>query len=348
MAFDAVLAYVANNGTKPRYRGNRLIFLAADHATLSRLNDAARVALAWRSIVDDVKEGRLNIDLLQKNQADKELKTADEVLPRAARECYKWLLCPVQETPTDPKPSVEAFPLNTTAGSVGGELERVCTENELVISAWAPVHLRSKLKELYWKPDQTAAAGMAVFEDSLRYLYLPRFRSRGVLDQAIRAGAASRDFFGTAYGRSGEVFDGFQLGGGNVIFDDTLLLIEPEAAAAYESANRRTPVPTSMPGQAGLLDPSRPVREPGARLDPPVGTRALSFHATADVPPATAKMRLVQIAEEIVAVLNSDPNATVRVVLEVAADFPNGASETIKRAVSENVRSLGIKRADWE
>lgn len=90
MAFEAVLAFVRNNGPKPRYRGNRLIFLAADHGAFSRLSDAARVALAWGSIVDDVKEGRLNIDLLQKNQAEKELKTAEEVLPRAARECYKW------------------------------------------------------------------------------------------------------------------------------------------------------------------------------------------------------------------------------------------------------------------
>ena len=27
LAFDAVLEYVRNNGTKPRYRGNRLVFL---------------------------------------------------------------------------------------------------------------------------------------------------------------------------------------------------------------------------------------------------------------------------------------------------------------------------------
>jgi predicted AAA+ superfamily ATPase len=156
-AFELVLSCIRNNGPKPRYRGNRLIFLAADHATISRLNDAARVALAWGAIVNDVKEGRLNIDLLQKNQAEKELKTAEEVLPRAARECYKWLLCPVQETPTDPKPSVEAFALNTTGGSVGGEIERVCTENELVITTWSPIHLRAKLKELYWKEGQSAS-----------------------------------------------------------------------------------------------------------------------------------------------------------------------------------------------
>ena len=94
LAFDAVLECMRNNGAKPRHRWNRLLFLAADYGTLSRLNDAARVALAWGSIVDDVKEGRLNIDLLQKKQAEKELQTAEEVLPRAARECYRWLLCP--------------------------------------------------------------------------------------------------------------------------------------------------------------------------------------------------------------------------------------------------------------
>ena len=59
-------------------------------------------------------------------------------------------------------------------------------------------------------------------------------------------------------------------------------------------------------------------------------------------------MRLVQIAEEIIEVLSSDPNATVKVVLEVLADFPAGANDTVKRAVLENARSLGLKSAEWE
>ena len=344
--FEAVLACVRNNGAKPRYRGNRLIFLAADHARLSRLSDAARVALAWGSIVDDVKEGRLNIDLLQKSQAEKELRTAEEVLPRAARECYKWLLCPVQETPTDSKTGVEAFALNTTGGSVGSEIERVCTENELVISTWSPIHLRTKLKEWYWKEERTTAGAAAFFEDTLRYLYMPRFKSRDVLGQAIHSGAASRDFFGTAYGQSGESFDGFQLGTSNVIFDDTLLLIEPVAAAAYEEAHRAAeppPVPTSG-GATGVSDVSQ---ETGPT--PPPGTaKPRSFYATANVSPVTAKVRLVELAEEIVSVLASDPNASVRLVVEIAADFPEGASESMKRAVSENAQSLGITKAAWE
>jgi hypothetical protein len=59
-------------------------------------------------------------------------------------------------------------------------------------------------------------------------------------------------------------------------------------------------------------------------------------------------MRLVQLADEIVSVLSSDPNAAVKVTVEIAAEFPEGAAELVKRAVSENARGLDLKTADWE
>jgi predicted AAA+ superfamily ATPase len=173
---------------KQWHQANRLIFLAADHGVLSRLRDAARVALAWASIVNkDVKEGRLNIDLLQMTQAENDLQSAEEVLPRVARECYKWLLGPAQEVPTDLKPSVEALLLNTSGGSAGSEIERVCLENELVIRTWSPVHLRTKFKELYWKEGQLAVKAMTFWEDTLRYLYLPRLRNRALRTRSATA-----------------------------------------------------------------------------------------------------------------------------------------------------------------
>jgi predicted AAA+ superfamily ATPase len=345
LAIEAVLAAVQKNGAKPRYRGNRLLFLAADHAVLSRLKDAAATALAWGSIVDDVKEARLTIDNLQQKQAEKEFKSAEEVLPRIARECYKWLLCPVQETPTAPKPTVEAFPLNTAGGSFGGEIERVCLDNELVISTWSPIHLRTMLKELYWKDGAIAANAAGFFEDTLRYLYLPRLRNRDVLGQAIRSGAASRDFFGTAsYGQAEDKLEGFYLGNGNVVFDDTLLLIEPAAARAYEEAHRLAP-PQPKPGPTPQPGPQPPQPGPGPA---PGTTKFYSFHGTAEVPAATAKMRLVQLADEIISVLCSDPNASVRLVVEISAEFPEGAPDQVKGAVSENATSLGLKSADWE
>lgn len=349
-AHEAVLAYVRHNGAKPRYRGNRLMFLAPDHGALARVADAARIALAWRSIVEDVEEGRLNIDKLQMNQAEKEVKTAEDVLPRAARECYRWLLCPVQETPSDPKPTIEPFALATTGGSVSGEIGRLCDENELVISTWSPIHLRTTLKALYWKDSQSTANASAFYEDTLRYLYLPRLKSREVLAQAIRSGIGSRDFFGYAYGESGSKFEGFQFGEGNAVFDDSLILIEPEAAKVYEEANRPAPLSAvaEPPGPSQPTADALAAQPSSTPIPMPLGTKAKAFYGTAEVPAVTAKMRLVQLSEEIVSVLCSDPNASVRLVVEISAEFPDGASETVKRAVSENAKSLGLKAADWE
>jgi len=354
-AFDAVFEWTKNNGAKPRHRWNRLLFLAADHNTLSRVNDAARVALAWGSIVDDVKESRLNIDKLQEKQAEKELESAEGVLPRAARECYRWILCPVQEDPTDAKVTVEALPMNTTGVSVSKEIARVCTENELVIEAWSPIHLRDKLKALYWKGDQLAVKAMNFWEDTLRYLYLPRLKDREVLVQAIRSGASSRDFFGTAYDQREGSFDGFQLGGKGVQFDDTLLLIEPGAAQQYEIQQKgqvKAPLKTNGTDPAGkdLSTGDRRAEEGPPKVLETAGGSATprSFHGTAEIAAPTAKMRLVQLADEIISVLVSDPTASVKVVVEVSAEFPDGAKDTVKRAVSENARSLGLKSADWE
>lgn len=356
LAFEAVQDCIRNNGTKPRHRGNRLVFLAPEHASHGRLNDCVRIALAWESIVEDAADGRLNIDLLQQKHAKKELQVAEDVLPRVARECYKWLLCPGQDAATDPKVTIEALPLNTSGSVLNAEIERVCIENELVISTWSPIHLRAKLAELYWKAEKPAAGAMAFWEDTLRYLYLPRLRTRSVLEQAIIKGAGSRDFFGTAYGQQDGKFDGFKLGDANIQFDGTLLLIEPSAANAYDEALKaRIPRGTEGSEPLPLTNPPSPpvdgrsphihsvVTTPGSGLP-----KAHTFIGTAEVKAATAKVRLVQIADEIITLLTSDPTATVNVTLEITADFPAGVSETTKRAVSENATSLGFKNKTWE
>lgn len=360
VASDAALECLRTNGAKPRYRGNRLLFLAADQATTARLSDAAKTALAWASIMTDVAAKRLNIDDLQKDPAKKALEAAEEALPRVARECYKWLLVPTQDAPTTPKVAVEAFPLNTGGGTIGSTIESLCKDNELVISTWSPVHLRDHLKQLYWKADQVAVRAATFWEDTQKYVYLPRLRNREVLAKAIQAGTSSRDFFGTAYGQKGEDFDGFALAGGTVQFDDTLLLIEPAAAAAYAAKLAATPQPAPpadapVAGQAAttaggvatqttLTAPLSPVPAPGSSAD----TYPRAFHGAAEIPAATAKVRLVQLADEIVSLLTRDPDATVRITVEIAADFPKGASPDIKRAVTTNAQALKLKSAEWE
>jgi hypothetical protein len=59
-------------------------------------------------------------------------------------------------------------------------------------------------------------------------------------------------------------------------------------------------------------------------------------------------MRLVQIADEIISVLTADPNANIKVRVEIDANFANGVQDQTKRAVSENAKSLGFSIAEWE
>lgn len=357
LAAEEVLEIVRNNGTKPRYRGNRLVFIAPDQGALTRLRDCIRTALAWGSIVEDVSEKRLNIDRLQEDQAKKELQTAEDVLPRVTRDCYKWLLCPVMAEPTERQAAIESFPLNTSGTAFSAEVDRVCRENELIISAWSPVHLRDKLRALYWKPDRTAVGAMAFWEDSQRYLYLPRLKNRDVLAQAIITGAATKDFFGTAYAQDGDMFEGFRLGDPNIQIDGTLLLIEPAAAQAYAAALAARGA-AAVPPAAQVNETSgaavAPTTSTGGASTAPTGTtpaparKPRAFYGSVVVNAATAKMRLVQIADEVISVLASDPNATLKITVEVNAEYPQGASDQIKRAVMENATSLDFKTKVWE
>ena len=354
-AFAEVCDFIQKNGEKPRYGSNRLLFLAPEESVLSRLSDATRSVLAWKSILDDLESGRLNIDREQERQAKRELKGAEDALLRVIRECYRWLLCPLLNAPRDRDPSVEAFALNPSQESITTEVERVCRENELVISVWSPIHLRdSVLKRFYWKDEQTSVNAMVVWKDMQRYLYLPRLRDQHVFEQTLYKGAAGKDFFGTAYGEYDGKFDGFAFGNANIQVDDSLILIEPSVAASYQAAQAQT---VQAKAQSSNLEPS-PEGESGvtglpSKLSAPTvvstGTPQLtSFHGSVAINATTAKVEMVQVADEIIQLFANDPNAELSVTLEIAASFPDGASEQMRRSISENANSLSFKNQNWE
>jgi predicted AAA+ superfamily ATPase len=357
-ADDAVHDYLKNHGTQPRHRANRLLFVAPDQSTVGRLLDATRTALAWESIIADVDTGRLNIDQARKRQAQTEMKAAADALPRVARECFKWLLCPVQDDPAASAPSIDVQPLGTSTGSAAAELDRVCQENAFVINAWSPIHLRDKLKEFYWKPEKPHASAAGFWEDSQRYLYLDRLKNKDVLASAIRKGSETPDFFGTACGVADGRYEGFQFGKGGASLDDTTLLVEPAkakeiaAGIAAEAAKKgEAKVDPVNPVPSGGTKPSDPTGggKPGGGFTPqPLAAKPRVYHGSANVSPTLARAELDTIAQEVIELVAKDPTATVRVSIEITAEFADGASDTIKRAVSANADTLGFTSSRWE
>lgn len=352
IAFNEVKEYLRNNGTKPRHRANRLVFVAPDTSVYPRVVELTRTVLAWDSIVEDIKARRLVVDRLQEDQAQKAKTGAQGGLESTYRECYKWLLCPVLEAPTDKEVTIEHFPLPTNGMSFIKAVEQVCRDNELVITKWAAAHLVKLLKTIYWKQDKTSILAKGFWEDSTKYLYLPRLRDENVLNQAIQVGANSRDFFGIALGLDGTKYMGFQFGHGIPFDDDNLLLIEPEEAKRYEAILKQASekVDVSKGSTSGANDETGGT---GTLVDPPTtpqppATLAKSFHGSVSIAEAAFKLRLQEIANEVLVHLASDPTASIKITLEVSATFPNGVSQSTQRTVSENTTSLGFTVKEWE
>jgi len=230
----------------------------------------------------------------------------------------------------------------------------------LVIDAWSPIHLRDKLNEFYWKPDKPHASGIGFWEDSQRYLYLDRLKDKAVLAAAIRKGSETPDFFGTACGVAGDRYEGFQLGKGGASLDDTTLLIEPGKAkeiaaqiaseAAKQGEAKVDPTDPALPGggiKLAVPGATGGVKPSGGGTPLPAAKPRV-YHGSASISPMLARTELDTIAQEVIALLAGDPTATVRVSVEITADFSDGASDTIKRAVSANADTLGFKSNVWE
>jgi len=73
-----------------------------------------------------------------------------------------------------------------------------------------------------------------------------------------------------------------------------------------------------------------------------------AFHGSVDIRATSAKARLVELAEEIIQVLAQDPDAEIRVCVEISATYSGGSSSSIRPAVTENANQLGFRSKVWE
>ncbi len=245
---------------------------------------------------------------------------------------------------------IEEFPLNPGSTSFGEEVDKVCHENELVISTWSPIHLRNQLSSLYWKDDRPAVLAMAFWEDTQKYIYLPRLLDKSVLSKAITSGTTSSDFFGTAYGENDGKYEGFALGESNVQLDDTLLLIEPSVASEYAAMLAAEVVTADGSGNGSSSDVDVESTAPGeddGSIEPGV-VKSKSFFGSVAIAPSAARVNMENVANEIVKLLLSDPLADVTVNIEIKADFPEGVEDNLKRSVSENADTLNFSTKAWE
>ncbi len=366
-AIDRATEILKKRGDQPRFKQNRLIFLAADYDSVSRLKDHVRSYLAWRSIVADYKDNRIVLDNLMAKQASESLSQAEETVRRMIRETYKWILAPMQEARPGKGLSElrwEHFQVNPGAQNWSQEIERVLKENELLITEWAPIHLAKVLKDWFWKDDAKETSALNVWQQSCQQLYLPRLKDDTVFQMTMAAGAESRDFFGFAQGKEDGRYVGFSYGRRySPILDASLLLIEPLAAAAYLEALRKEEEASGAKaaeaggGMATTTVPTgggTPRAEDSAKGGYSTGGATTGqavkkqFYGNIELDPILAKKQFADLVDEVVQQFTLRPGVKVKIAVEIQAESPTGFDDELQRAVKENCNVLKFKNAEFE
>lgn len=368
LAIERAGEILKQRGEQPRFKQNRLIFLAADYDSVSRLKEQVRSTMAWHTIVNDIKEAKLNLDVFQSRQASKSLEDANDALRRMIRETYKWIIAPMQEARPGKGLSEirwEHFQLNAGTQNLSQDIERVLKENELLITEWAPIHLAKMLKDWFWKDEVKHVHPLEVWQQTCKQLYLPRLKEDTVFQATLGAGAESRDFFGFAQGREEERYIGFTYGKRtSLIMDDSLLVIEPSAAAAYaealraaEDAERARAAKTSADtgsssgstGTEGNKVEERPGKEykPGI-VEPAKGLPKTSYYGGIELDPILAKKQFADLVDEVIQQFTARTGVKVEISVEIRAESSAGFDDGLQRAVKENCNVLKFKVAEFE
>ncbi len=382
-AIEAALAILKSRGEQPRQKQNRLIFLAPDADSISRLRDQVSSTLAWQSIVSDVNDGRLNLDQLQAKQASQSLDLAKDSIGRMVRETYKWLLAPLQEAKPGKGISEiqwEHFQINPAVTNRTEEIEKTLREHELLITEWAPVHLAKMMQAWFWKEDAAAISALETWRKTCCYLYLPRLLDADTMRSAINSGVASRDFFGIAYAVEDGRYQGFHFGERTMaILDETLLLVAPEAASAFaeklaqEAAEREAkareasggakPTDSNPPAGSGATGAAAgasasgsdttstsggPASGDDAEPQPGGKVKKTMFFGSVELDPIKAKLQFSEVAEEVLLLFTQKQGVKVKVSLEIEAEAPGGFDDGVQRAARENCNNLKFKTHSFE
>ena len=348
-------AYLKFCGVQQRKYQNRLIFAVADGSISNKVREQIISVLAYSSIIDDYERQQINLDNFQAETARKNKDSAIKTLKQLIHECYSTLLVPesviVNDSPEEP--TFTPLRINPGVKDSMSEIARILVDEEYVISGWAPIHLRTELSRWYWN-NQDAVTEERFWDDSCRYLYLPRLASENVLHDAIQSGAHSKDYFGIAYGFEDGKYLDFRFGEDKYYTPNkAVLLIKPDVAEAYQQSLQPEPVDPPKPPVTPSGGEKRGRDEPTIRGDPkikpdtPTEPVKRRFFGSVEVSAFTAVDDLMTINEEIIRNL-TDSGAKVTINVEIEAELERGFDSVTVRNVSENAKNLKFKGFSFE
>lgn len=347
-AITAAEDILNNRGTAPRIFRNMLAFVAPDLEEMASLKQEVRRFIAWRSIREDSED--LNLDAAQNRETENNLKRSTDTVDLRIKEAYCWLMVPYIDR-TDMK-TIQWDTIRISGGTEGivAKAARKMAQNETLISKWAPALLLMELDKLLWS-DKDSIAIKTLWDYLCTYCYLPRLSGYEVLEDAIRTGVNSTEYFALAAGASEGRFLDLKFNQFVGIIDRSSYLVRVTAAQkqiAEEQAAQ--PAPQPQPGSDGTAPGDGLVTPPvGGTFGPPVAgdpapvPKNTHFYMSAELDTTRINRDVQRLVEEVITHLTSVEGAQVKVSLEVSLEAPSGLPQQTVRTVSENCRTLKVK-----
>ncbi|MGZ4314194.1 MAG: Swt1 family HEPN domain-containing protein [Gaiellaceae bacterium] len=335
-----------------RLHRNMLVFLAPDKARLEELRQGTREFMAWKSIESDRET--LNLDSFQSRQAETKRAQFDEVVAQRIGETFAWVLVPSQ-TATAPALSWEETRVSGPDPLAVRVAKKLCNEESL-ITEYSGARLRMDLDRVpLWRGSHVSLKQL--WSDYTQYLYLPRLLDASVFLDAVRSGLALLTWnpdsfaYASAHIEDTDRYSGLVPGGQHVpvVLDDSSVLVKPDVAARQIELERRVLDDGATSPTSGSPEADTPA---DAEDDPTVqasGQTALPtrFYGRVNLDPVRMLRDLGDIADAIVAQLGR-ADATVKLSVEIEASAPDGFAEDVRRAVSENARTLKFDAHEFE
>ncbi len=336
-AVELAARILAQRDAGPRVNPNLVVFLAAAANRLAELRAAARMYLAWKSIVSDQS---MNLTAHQQRQADSKLAETSQQVDSLIAETFTLAITPTKQ------PGQRDVEWQTTRVTAADELAKRTSDKlsseEKLIGTYSGVRIRMDLDRRELWSERGDIAVHKLWETYARFPYMPRLASRDVLYSAIANRASTitwqQDTFAYAEAHDCERWVGLHT-------DDAIppapsgLLIHPDRVPAREEQ------PETAPGEPrGKTDgPKDPATSPVEPPEPESGNPT-QFYAQFNLDPVRCIKQLGEIADHVSSKLGDN----VELVLEVRATSDDGFDDSTRRTVSENARSLGAQSSEFE
>jgi predicted AAA+ superfamily ATPase len=364
-AMAAVTDILSNRGNTPRIYRNMLAFIAPDQDRMLSLIDATRLYIAWKSIQDDSED--LNLDAAQNRETRNNLHRANETVDARIKEAYCWLLVPYIDKNTDIKTIV--WETTNIGGGSEGIIQKAAKkmrQNETIVERWAPALLRMELDNVLWRESDSIVV-KKLWDYLCTYCYLPRLASENVLNEAIRTGVNSTEYFAIASGFDGARYIDLKYNKfiGGVEKSDYLVKLDvARKQLAEEAAKRQAEEGAAARAGGSAVNPADfgndtsltyakatdiADGEYGIHETPtPSAQKCRRFTMTADLDATRINRDVQKYVDEIIQHLTVVDGASVKISLEVDAEVPEGFTQQTVRTVSENCRTLRVKNWTFE